>query len=109
MSERVDGSGWDAPTVIPLLDAEAEETQALVLRLDGVLRYAIEVWYLHPGSVATRCKKVQASETEMRTRVARGQRVIGQALQDKREAAERERARVEGLRRVGVLRSVGIP
>jgi hypothetical protein len=107
--ERVDGAGWDAPTVITTNDAEAEETEALVLRLESVLRYAVEVWYLNPGSVATRCKKAQASETEMRTRVARGQRLMGQALQDKRNAAHRERSRVEGLQRAGVLRSVGIP
>jgi hypothetical protein len=100
--ERVDGTGWDAPTVIPLLDAEAEETQALVLRLEGSVHYAVEVWYRHPGSVAARCKKIQASETEVRKRVALSHRYIGQWLQDKREAGERERDRLEALRRTAV-------
>ena len=99
MDERVDGAGWDTPTVIPLLDAEAEETQGYVARLESVQRYAVTVWYVHPGSVATRCAKIAASETVVRGRVALAQRQIGQMVQDRREAAERERARVAGLQR----------
>lgn len=112
LAERVDCSGWDAPTVIPTNDAEAEETQCYVVRLAGPLRYAVEAWYLHPGSVATRCAKVNASETEVRKRVALAQRQIGQWIQDRREAADRERQRLDVLRvsartASGLLRSVG--
>ena len=99
---RVDCSGWDAPTVIPLLSAEAEETQALVMRLDDVNRKAVEVWYVHPGSVATRCAVVGASETVVRGRVGLAQRQIAQWLQDRRDASERERERVERMQRRSV-------
>ena len=103
MQERVDGDGWDAPTVIPTSDAEAEETQRGVANLQGVQRYAVEVWYLGGGGVAQRCKRAQCSETELRRRVGLGQRALGQWLADKRAAAERERLRV-----VALQRSIGV-
>lgn len=102
LEERVDGAGWDAPTVIPVMDAEAEETQAGVMRLVSVQRYAIECWYLGGGGVAQRCRKAQCSETALRERVALGQRSLGQWLRDKRQAADRERARIDALQRARV-------
>jgi hypothetical protein len=95
----VDGEGWDAPTVIPTFDAEAEETQQGVTRLEGVQRGAVECWYLGAGGVAQRCNRARCSETELRRRVALGQRALGQWLHDKRQAAETERARVVALQR----------
>lgn len=97
--DRVSGTGWDAPTVIPTSDAEAEETQAGVLTMPSVLRYATEVWYLSAGGVAKRCARAQCSETEMRRRVALGHRHLSQWLHDRRQAAERERDRVTALQR----------
>lgn len=102
LGERVDCEGWDAPTVIGILEAEAEETQRGVNVMESVIRYAVEAWYLTSGGVAQRCKRAHVSETEMRRRVALGQRALGQWLHDKREAAEKERRRVEALQRVGV-------
>lgn len=102
MEERVDGAGWDAPTVIPTSDAEAEETDKGVMAMDSVLRYATCTWYLTGGGVAQRCHKAQCSETELRRRVALGQRRLADWLQDKRAAADAERRRVEHLQRAGL-------
>ena len=97
--ERVDGDGWDAQQVIPTSDAEAEETQHGVARMDTNVRRAVEAWYLGGGGVAQRCRRADCSETTLRERVAHGQRQLGQWLADKREAARRERQRVELLQR----------
>lgn len=80
LEARVDGAGWDAPAVIPTGDAEAEVTQAGVAAMEGVLRYAAEVWYLCPGSVAARCRLMVCGETEARRRVGLAQRALGQWL-----------------------------
>lgn len=103
MESRVDGAGWDAPTVIPLLDAEAEETGKGVQTLENALRYAVSVWYLSSGGVAKRAAQCACSETELRRRIERGQRALGQWLQSKREAAELERTRVERLHAARIL------
>ena len=101
LEERVDQdrTGWDAQTVIPTFEAEGEETQSGVLRLVSVQRYAVECWYLGGGGVAQRCRRAQCSETELRERVALGQRSLAQWLHDKRSASEAERTRVEKLQR----------
>lgn len=109
-TERVDCAGWDAPTVIPTSDAEAEETDRGVRRMELRLRGALVAWYLGGGGVVQRCKRVGCSETELRTRVALGQRALDQWLADRRAAADAERQRVEALQRLvraGVLRTVG--
>lgn len=101
--ERVDGGGFDAPTVIPTSDAEAEETEAgLRAALDVTHQRAVCAWYLGGGGVAQRCRRAECSETELRTRVALAHRKLGQWLTDKRAAADAERRRVEALQRLAV-------
>lgn len=99
MGDRVDGAGWDAPTVISTNDAEAEETERGVMAMESVVRYATCTWYLTGGGVMQRCERAQCSETEMRRRVALGHLSLGQWLADKRAAADVERQRVEKLQR----------
>lgn len=99
LEARVDGAGWDAPTVIPTSDAEAEETENGVMQLPSVQRAAVEAWYLLPGGVAQRAARLCCSETTMRERVALAHRTLGNWLNDRHEAAKRQRERVEALQR----------
>lgn len=96
---RVDGQGWDAPTVISTNDAEAEETQAGVMTLRSELRAAVEAWYLGGGGVAQKCKRLCVSETTLRERIGQAHRALAQWLADKALQARRQRERVELLQR----------
>lgn len=100
LRERVDGEGWDAPTVIPTNDAEAEQTYTGLRALDDALHRACWVWYVSGGTVAHRCRMAGCSETELRGRVALAHRRLAQWLQDKREAAQAERQRVQRLQQL---------
>lgn len=95
---RVDGVGWDAPTVIPTGDAEAEETGRGVVTLRSELRAAVECWYLGAGGVAAKAQRLCCSESTLRERIGLAHRQLGQWLADKALAARRERERVEALR-----------
>lgn len=97
MEDRVDGEGWDAPTVIPTDDAEAEETHAGVRALAGPQRAAVESWYLGNGTLRQKAARLCCSEWSLRERVSLAQRQLGQWLADKAEAAQRERERVRAL------------
>ena len=97
MAERVDGQGWDAPTVIPTNAAEAEETHAGVMQLPSELRAAAETWYLAGGGVAAKCRRLCISETTLRQRIGLAHRQLGQWLADKALQARRLRERVEAL------------
>jgi hypothetical protein len=97
LEERVDGDGWDAPTVVPTDDNEAEETNAGVLALPGALRAAVEVWYLGAGGVKAKAQRLCVSETTLRERVGLAHRHLGQWLADKALAARRQRERIEAL------------
>lgn len=100
LGERVDGEGWDAQTVVPTCDAEAEETAQGLRRLAQDQQSAVAVWYVHSGTVAMRCRKAGCSETELRTRVCLAQRALAQWLVERHEAAKIERRRVETLQRL---------
>lgn len=94
---RVDGQGWDAPTVVPTNAAEAEETHAGVMALDSPLRAAVEVWYLHGGGVTSKCLRLCVSETTLRDRIALAHCKLRQWLSDKVAAQREQRRRVEAL------------
>lgn len=97
--ERVDGEGYDAPTVIPTNDHEAEETHAGVQTLRSELRAAVECWYLAPGGVSQKCRRLCVSETTLRERIGQAHRALAQWLSDKVQAARAQRERVEALQR----------
>lgn len=99
LEERVDGEGYDAPTVIPTFDAEAEETGKAVVAMPSELRAAVEAWYCGAGGVAQKCRRLCVSETTLRARVCRSHRWLGQWLADRKLTADRERERVEAARR----------
>jgi hypothetical protein len=99
---RVDGEGWDAPTVIPTDDAEAEETHAGVMRMPSELRATTECWYLGTGGVEQKCGRLCVSETTLRERIGRAHRWLAQWLSDRRLLADRERERVEAARSAAV-------
>lgn len=97
MQDRVDGEGWDAPTVIPTNDAEAEETHAGVLALPSELRAAVECWYLGTGGVKHKASRLCVSETTLRDRIGLAHRHLGQWLADKALTAQRQRERMDAL------------
>lgn len=98
IEERVDnGEGWDAPTVVPTNDHEAEETHAGVMALPGELRAAVESWYLGAGGVREKCRRLCVSEATLRERIGLAHRRLGQWLSDKAQGARSQRERVEAL------------
>lgn len=101
---RVDGEGWDAPTVIPTNDAEAEETHAGVMTMPSEQRAAVENWYVGTGGVASKARRLCISETTLRERVGMAQRRLNAWLTDKRQAAQQERERNEKLQRAAIAR-----
>ncbi len=101
LEHRVDGEGWDAPTVIPTGDAEAEETGRGVMTLRSELRAATECWYLGAGGVAAKARRLCCSESTLRERVGLAHRELSQWLADQVLMARRERERVEALRTPG--------
>lgn len=104
LQARVDGEGWDAPTVVPTNDAEAEETHAGVAAMPSEQRAAVESWYLGNGGVAAKARRLCIGETTLRERVGMAHRRLDAWLTDKRQAADRERARTEALQRAAVAR-----
>ena len=100
--DRVDGEGYDAPTVIPTSDAEAEETGKAVAAMPSELRAACEAWYRGSGGVQQKCKRLCISETTLRERIGRAHRWLAQWLSDRRLLADRERERVEAARSAAV-------
>jgi len=97
LQERVDGEGYDAPTIVPTDDNEAEETHSGVLTLPGDLRAAVECWYLGSGGVKDKTRRLCVSETTLRERIGMAHRRLGQWLADKALAARQQRERVEAL------------
>jgi hypothetical protein len=97
---RVDGLGYDAPTVIPTSYAEAEETAVWLASIHLVrsdLHSAVMAWYLAPGGIATKCKRLCVSETTLRERIGLAHRHLSQWLNDKHAKAKARRTRVEAL------------
>lgn len=100
LQERVDcaaGDGWDAPTVVPTDDAEAEETHAGVMTLPSELRAATEAWYLGHGGVKHKARRLCVSEKTLRDRIGLAHRHLSQWLAEKHQAAKRHRERIEAL------------
>jgi hypothetical protein len=104
--ERVDGDGWDAPTVITINDDEARKTGEAVDRLPGDLLATVRVKYLGVLVPGNRKERVAVTETQqlqrlcihratMHARLERADRLLANEFDTKRLLAEAERKRVE--------------
>ena len=107
ITERVDGQGWDAPTVISNIDAEAEETDRAVSHAEPTLREALQVYYVGAGGVAKKARKLGVSEATLYARVEQGTHAVARWLDDQRRAADAERQRVEALQRAAAASRQG--
>ena len=97
--DKVDNQGWDAPTVIPTDDAEADETDKAVQALEHDQRVAVQKAYLGSGSVAERARKLGISLATLYARVDLAHVALARHFNDARAAADVERKRVEVLQR----------
>jgi DNA-directed RNA polymerase specialized sigma24 family protein len=103
-TERVDGQGWDAETVIPTNDAEAEETHQAVATLEPERRVAVEMAYLGTGSVAERARRRGISMATLYARVDQAHWVLARWFNDQEQARRAELLRVEALQRAMATR-----
>lgn len=97
--ERVDHDGYDAPTVIPITDAEAEATDKAVEALEVDQRNAVRAAYLGTSSVAERARRLCISLATLYSRVEAAHHSLARAFADAKVAADAERKRVEQLQR----------
>jgi len=97
--ERVDRSGWDAPTVIPTSDAEAEETEKAVHALERSLHLAVTVFYLGSKGHEAKARRLGIAVTTMYARIQQAHASLDRWLREARAAADLERQRVEALQR----------
>lgn len=96
---RVDQSrtGYDAPTVVPISDAEATETNKAVAALVADLRRAVEVVYVETSSTAKAARKLAVAEATVHARIERAHYRLQDWFREQRLAAERERERLAHL------------
>jgi hypothetical protein len=97
MEERVDGEGWDAPTVINTLDAEAEETERGVLLLQSPLRAAVEIIYIGNGTIKRKAARLCVSEATLYLRVDQAHRALASWLSEKARAQQEHKRRLQAL------------
>lgn len=105
LADRVGGSGWDAPTVIRNIDAEAEETDRAVRSLDATLRETVVVYYQSGRGIERRAARLGVSVAAMYSRLDLATHAVARWLDDRQRAAAAERARVEQLQRRAVERT----
>lgn len=99
LAERVDGAGWDAPTVIRNIDAEAEETDRAVQSLDSAAREVVEVFYQGAGDAQKKARRLGVAPATLYLRVERATHAVARWLEERQRAAQLERERVEALQR----------
>jgi hypothetical protein len=90
-------TGWDAQARIPVDDAEAAVTDEGVRTLPSELRRTVEVFYIDPGSVATKLKKLACERATLNARIETAHRKLSSWFGDRDRQAQAERARVEAL------------
>lgn len=106
--ERVDGEGWDAPTVIPINDDEARKTGEAIDRLPGELIAAVRVKYLGVLQPSNRRERVATTEaaqlaklcchrSTLYARLERADRLLSADIEARRLRMAAERARAEGV------------
>lgn len=100
---RVDGEGYDAQSVVPTIDCEADETDQAVRALEGRLRATLEAVYVDGGGMRQKAKKLCCTEATIHSRVDEAHRRISGWLSDKRQQRDAERSRVEALQRTRLL------
>lgn len=108
VAERVDGAGWDAPTVIRNLDAEADETDKAVSAQADEMRKALTAFYQGGGTVEKKAARLGVSPSTLYLRVEQGTHAVARWLEDRQRAAEAERERVEALQRQAVNKGAAL-
>ena len=66
--------------ILPILTGEAEETERAVLALSPLLRRAVEVWYLHTGSMNEKRRMLQCRRERVLELVEQARREITSQL-----------------------------
>lgn len=84
-------------SVIPVDDAEADETDRGVLQLASELRRTCEVYYLDPAGGAIKARKLCVTEAGMYRRIERAHRELSAWLAERRRLADERRAEVERM------------
>lgn len=97
LEERVDGQGYDAPTVIGTSDAEAEVTDHAVMALESHLRAAVEAHYLGNGTAERKARRLFVSLATLKLRIEAAHRAISSWLSDRARTQREQRLRVEML------------
>lgn len=96
---RVDGSGYDAPSVISNIDAEAEQTDKAVASLDATTQTTVHVYYVEGGKAEKKAARLGVSLATLYQRIDTATHAVARWLDDQQRAADAERARVEALQR----------
>jgi hypothetical protein len=84
---------------IPLLEAEASQTDAAIQALPAHLAKAVAVVYCEPGTAAHHAVALHCAVSTVYARIEEAHRLLRDALLQRQRSAAAERARVEGLQR----------
>lgn len=84
---------------IPVMGAEAAETDEGIRTLPSELRRTIEVQYLEGGSVAKKARKLCCAEATLYARIDQAHRLLRRWVADRVETRRREAERVQRLQR----------
>jgi len=95
--ERVDGGGYDAPMVVPILDEEASVTDQAVQALEAGLRDAVMAFYVYPGGIEQRARRIGVAVPTVYARLDVAHRRISSWLADRAQQARQQRELVEKL------------
>lgn len=95
--ERVDGGGYDAPTVIGTNDAEAEVMQQAVMALPSHLRATVEAVYLGNGTQQQKAWRLCISLPTIHSRVDQAHRRLAGWLTERASQQRSQRERMEAL------------
>lgn len=95
--ERVDGGGYDAPMVVPILEAEAQVTEAAVQALEPGHCAAVHAVYVAGGSMEKKAQRLGVSVPTVYARIDLAHRRISVWLAERATAQREQRYRVEAL------------
>jgi hypothetical protein len=86
---------------IPVLDAEAADTDGLVLELPSELRRTAEVIYLQGGTMERKAAQLVCRLSTLYARLDQVHVLLRRRIADRHRAREAEAARVQALQRKG--------
>jgi DNA-directed RNA polymerase specialized sigma24 family protein len=95
--ERVDGGGYDAPMVVPVLDDEAQVTELAVQALDVGQRDAVFAFYVSSGGAEQRARRIGVAVPTMYARVDLAHKRLQIWLAERAQMQREQRSRLEKL------------